>query len=402
MPFKARILIAGNFLSALGNGLVFPFMFIYLNEIRGISPALAGVIAGYGMFASLIFSPLHGTLIDHWGPRPILFGSLIVSAIGYAGFAVIHNFPTAILIFTITSLGQSAMWPSQSALAVEIVPKEHVTRYFGAHFAMMNLGLGLGGLVSAIFVLDNKAASYERLYLIDGISFLIYLVFVLFIKDVGHRNQVERKERSEVGEGWRNVFSDRRFMKYWILAVLCIFSGYSQLEVGFTSFSRKFAHASPAVLAWAFFANTFLIATTQLWFTKRVEKMDSRKAISLATLFWILAWFTLALAGYVSAFAVAMVIVCQIVFGIGEMIWSPVMPTVVNALAPEHLRGRYNALAANSWQIAGIGGPVVAGTLIGANLQWLWIGALVLLLTFASFAALRLDIPNAKVELSHE
>ena len=84
------------------------------------------------------------------------------------------------------------------------------------------------------------------------------------------------------------------------------------------------------------------------------------------------------------------------------MIWSPVMPTVVNALAPEHLRGRYNALAANSWQIAGIGGPVVAGSLIGANLQWLWIGSLVLLLTFASFAALRLNIPNAKVELRHE
>ena len=402
MPFKARILITGNFLSALGNGLVFPFMFIYLNEIRGISPALAGVVTGYGMLASLLFSPLHGTLIDHWGPRPILFGSLIVSAIGYAGFATIRNFPTALLIITITSLGQSAMWPSQSALAVEIVPQENVTRYFGAQFAMMNLGLGLGGLISAIFVLDNKAGSYERLYFIDGLTFLIYLVFVIFIKDVGHRNSAERKERSEQGDGWAKVFSDKRFMKYWILAVLCIFSGYSQLEVGFTSFSRKFAHASPAVLAWAFFANTFLIATTQLWFTKKVEKMDSRKAISLATFFWILAWITLALAGLVSAVAVAMVIICQIVFGIGEMIWSPVMPTVVNALAPEHLRGRYNALAANSWQIAGIGGPVVAGSLIGANLQWFWIGSLVLLLSFASLASLRLNIPNAKVELRHE
>ena len=57
MPYKARVLIAGNFLSALGNGLVFPFMFVYLHEVRGISSALAGVVAGYGMLASLLFSP---------------------------------------------------------------------------------------------------------------------------------------------------------------------------------------------------------------------------------------------------------------------------------------------------------------------------------------------------------
>ena len=108
MPFKARVLIAGNFLSALGNGLVFPFMFIYLNEIRGISPALAGFVAGYGMFASLVFSPLHGSLIDHWGPKPILVGSLVVSAIGYIGFAEIRSFFSALVVLTITSFGQLA------------------------------------------------------------------------------------------------------------------------------------------------------------------------------------------------------------------------------------------------------------------------------------------------------
>ena len=398
MPFKARVLIAGNFLSALGNGLVFPFMFIYLNEIRGISPALAGFVAGYGMFASLVFSPLHGSLIDHWGPKPILVGSLVVSAIGYIGFAEIRSFFSALVVLTITSFGQSAMWPSQSALAVEIVDKEFITRYFGAQFAMMNLGLGLGGLIASIFVLDNKASSFEHLYYVDGASFIIYLFVVLFIRKVGRRNKTERDERSLEGAGWLDVFADKRFLKYWVIAVICIFSGYSQLEVGFSSFSRKFAHVSPGVIAWAFAANTFLIATCQLWFTKRVEKIDARKALGAATFFWVLAWLTLALSGLVSSLAIAMVIFCQIVFGFGEMIWSPVMPTVINNLAPENLRGRYNALGANAWQIAGIGGPIVAGALIGAELQWIWIGTLVILLVIAGFAAQKLNIPNGKVE----
>jgi MFS family permease len=396
VPYKAKVLIAGNFLSALGNGLVFPFMFVYLHEVRGITSALSGVVAGYGMLASLIFSPLHGWLIDHWGPRPVLFGSLIASAIGYAGMAKVNSFATAIIVFTIISFGQSAMWPSQSALAVEIVPGEYVTRYFGAQFALMNLGLGLGGLVSSIFVLNERAASYERLYFVDGISFLIYFGFVIFIKDVGHRNIAERKERSELGEGWREVFKDKKFIAYWLVAVLCIFSGYSQLEVGFTAFSRKFAHVSPGVLAWAFAANTFLIATTQLWFTKRVERVEARKALALAVAFWILAWVALAASGVFTGYAIALVIGCQAIFGIGEMIWSPVMPTVINSLAPDHLRGRYNAFGANAWQIAGIGGPILAGSLIGANLQWLWITGLVITLAIAGLFALRLNISPAK------
>ena len=396
MPYKARVLIAGNFLSALGNGLVFPFMFVYLHEVRGISSALAGVVAGYGMLASLIFSPLHGALIDHWGPKPVLFGSLIVSAMGYSGMAKIDSFATALVVFTIISLGQSAMWPSQSALAIEIVPGEFVTRYFGAQFAIMNLGLGLGGLISSIFVLDGRSVSYERLYIADGLSFLIYLVFVLSIRDAGRRNHAERKERSELGEGWREVLKDRRFVKYWLIAALCIFSGYSQLEIGFTAFATKFANATPANLAWAFAANTFLIATTQLWFTKKVEKVEPRKALAAAVIFWIIAWFALALSGLFAPIAIAMVIGCQIIFGIGEMIWSPVMPTVINSLAPEHLRGRYNAFGANAWQIAGIGGPVVAGTLIGANLQWFWISGLVLTLAIAAKLAIGMDIPSSK------
>lgn len=396
MPFKARVLVAGNFLSALGNGFVFPFMFIYLHEIRGISSALAGVVAGYGMLASLIFSPLHGYLIDHWGPRPVLLGSLIVSAVGYGGMAKISSFTSAILIFTIISFGQSAMWPSQSALGVEIVPSEYVTRYFGAQFALMNLGLGLGGLISSIFVLNGKASSYERLYLIDGVSFLIYFIFVIFIKDVGHRTSKERIARSEIGEGWGDVLKDKKFIKYWLVAVLCIFSGYSQLEVGFTAFSRKFAHVSPGVLAWAFATNTILIATTQLWFTKKVEKAEPRKALATAVFFWILAWITLAFSGMITSLAVALVILNQAVFGIGEMIWSPVMPSVINSLAPEHLRGRYNAFGANAWQIAGIGGPIVAGTLIGANLQWFWISTLIIGLALAGYFALRLDISPSK------
>jgi MFS family permease len=129
---------------------------------------------------------------------------------------------------------------------------------------------------------------------------------------------------------------------------------------------------------------------------KKVEKAEPRKVLASAAFFWILAWITLALSGIVKPLAITLVILNQAVFGIGEMIWSPVMPSVINSLAPEHLRGRYNAFGANAWQIAGIGGPIVAGSLIGANLQWFWISTLIIGLVLAGFSALRLDISPTK------
>jgi MFS family permease len=52
----------------------------------------------------------------------------------------------------------------------------------------------------------------------------------------------------------------------------------------------------------------------------------------------------------------------------GEMLHSPTVPAIVNDLAPDELRGRYNAANAVSWQAARIAGAPVAGLLLGAGL----------------------------------
>ena len=66
LPRQARIMLLGIALSALGNGLVLPYTFIYFHNIRGFPIAVAGLIASYGAFSSLAISPLVGNLIDKW------------------------------------------------------------------------------------------------------------------------------------------------------------------------------------------------------------------------------------------------------------------------------------------------------------------------------------------------
>jgi MFS family permease len=50
-----------------------------------------------------------------------------------------------------------------------------------------------------------------------------------------------------------------------------------------------------------------------------------------------------------------------------------VSPALVNGLAPEHLRGRYNALASMTWTISMVVGPATAGLLLGNGLPGVWV-----------------------------
>ena len=64
-------------------------------------------------------------------------------------------------------------------------------------------------------------------------------------------------------------------------------------------------------------------------------------------------------------------------FALGETLLQPTIPALVNDLAPDHLRGRYNALSSGAFQLAAVIAPAVSGLLIGRALGEVYIGLLV-------------------------
>ncbi len=194
-------MMVGITLSALGNGLVLPLAFVYLHSIRHISTSVAGLIFSYGALSALVIAPLMGSLIDKWGPRPILLTSCVISAIGYSSLAFVHTVPQAFLVVTICSFGQSGMWPAQGAISTELTPDHLRERIYGTQFALLNVGLGLGGLCSSLIVSLDNPSTFEKLYFADGASYLVYLVVVLTL---GMSVPV-RKSNAITMQSWREV-----------------------------------------------------------------------------------------------------------------------------------------------------------------------------------------------------
>lgn len=77
-------------------------------------------------------------------------------------------------------------------------------------------------------------------------------------------------------------------------------------------------------------------------------------------------------------------------FGLGETFMAPSMAPLVNALAPEHVRGRANALSSGRYSLAFVIFPAISAGFIAADLSGVWIPLLAGGCLIATIVALRL------------
>jgi MFS family permease len=100
--------------------------------------------------------------------------------------------------------------------------------------------------------------------------------------------------------------------------------------------------------------------------------------LALCSGLWSFSWLVMVSSDALSgALAVVALVLGLGIFGMAETLWAPVAPAIVNDLAREDMRGRYNALQGMTWTVGSIVGPAMAGMLIGHGLPHLWAGCVV-------------------------
>jgi MFS family permease len=389
-----RLLLTGNTLSALGTGFTLPFLFIYLTDVRGISVQTASLVIAWIGVVGMLSIPVGGALVDRFGASKVLIVTLTVEGIGALSLAAVSTVPQALLAVTATGLGGSAAWSAQSALVATIVPPEGRPRVFALQFALLNLGIGLGGAVGGLLVNVDDPTTFQVVYVVDSMTFFAYaVILVLGLRHVGPVPP-EDDEAGEVGPGgYREVLGDRRMRRVCAVTLVLLVGGYAQAEAGLPAFATREADVSTRVLGVAFLANTMTIVIAQLgvqrWLT---GKRRTRATAGVAGL-WGASWLVLGAAGLGPGTfgAQAAVVTSLSLFALGETLQSPTGPSLVNDLAPAHLRGRYNAVYSLTWNSSMILGPLLAGTLLGAGLAPLYVATLVGLCAAAALLAIRLE-----------
>lgn len=377
---EARRILVGTLFSAVGRGLTLPFLLIYLTQARGFNAGTVGLLVGWMGVVALVLAPISGTLVDRLGARRVVLPLFLIAAAGTGSLAFVHNVATAFVSLTAVAIAFSALWAGQNTILASLVREEERQRTFGLQFTLLNLGIGVGGVISGSIVDANRIGTFQAIYFADAVSYVVPAVILLSMPRVGRRMPAADKAPAEAttAGGYRLVLRDRSFIRFFIFGLALVTFGYAQIEVGFTAFATQVGRVPNDVIGYAFAANTLVIVLAQLFVVRWLEGRSRTRALAVVALIFAASWTVLALGGLAGsngmvALAVAAVIGSFVVFAVGETLMSPVMPTITNALAPDALRGRYNAMASMVWGVSGIIGPVAAGPLIGGGYATVWI-----------------------------
>ena len=366
LPRRAWQVLGASTLSAAGTGFVMPFTIVYLHEIRGIGLATAGLAMTTLPVAALLSSFGSGPLIDRFGPRRVLVGMLAVASFGSVGLIVVREPWHAFAAIALLGIGISSSWVGLQPTLASIVAPVQRADAFAVQFALLNAGFGVGGLVGGLVVDLDRARTFEALYVFDAISFAAFAVIMALLRDVG--GPVPRPEQPD--GGYRAVVRDRVFGRVWTLNTLLVAIGQVQLDTAFPAYVVLFAEQEPRVLGIAFAANTFTIVLGQFAVSRWLKGRRRTRGLVAQAAFWAAAWGVTIAAGELALGdgAAPAFVGAAVLLAIGEMVHGPTVPAMVNDLAPEELRGRYNAANAVSWQSARIVGAPVAGIFLGAGL----------------------------------
>jgi predicted MFS family arabinose efflux permease len=393
LPRAVWILNLGGLANAVGNGLAFPFLVIYLHNVRGFSLATAGLVLATTGAVSLLCGPAVGVVVDRIGGRATLAGALVLLAVGFGSYPLISEPWHAFLASAVAGVGNSGFWPSQSALMAGLTPQSRRHGAFALQRVTRNLGIGLGGVAGGLIATTANPTSFTVLFLLDAATFLVFVAMLPLVP--------EPALPAAEGDGlararYRDVLRHRVFLGLVVLNVLFVTAGYAQFEL-LPVFAKNEAGVTEAGIGVIFFVNTLVIVMAQFPVSKALEGRRRMPALATMTVLWALAWVVVLLGGHWLEAASAAVAfgAAAVVFGLGECFQGPVQGALVADLAPPRLRGRYMAVSTISWDIGFIVGPAVGGVVLGAEPLALWpLAAVVCLVAGAGALALDRSLPG--------
>lgn len=379
LPRPAKWMLSSLIFDFIGTGLIMPFGVVYLHEVRELPLETAGVLLALPAIVGLVVVGPGGVLIDRAGARAVVIAAVVLETIAQVVLANATTAPVAAFSFVLSGLAGGVIFPAVQAMVAAVMPPGQRQHYFGLSFTLLNLGLGIGGLVGGALVSVDRPGTFQALYYIDAASFLVPLAIYL-----GPLRRYGGRPRAGGGDmdlaaapvdgtsrgGYRDVFRDPAMRLLIVLGFITGFIGYAQFGVGFQAFARDEARISTQALGWAYAANTIVIVVAQLFVLRLVTGRRRTRSLLVMCALWALAWAVMGVAGHVPATGAAIVFmsVAATVFGVGETFLQPTLPAMVNDLAPDELRGRYNSASAGAFHVAEVAGPPFAGFVMGHGL----------------------------------
>ncbi len=380
------VLQLGVFVNFFGNGLVAPFLVLYLHFGRGLPIGLAAAAIATGGITAIASGFVAGWAVDRIGPKRILVLAMTSNAIAYALYLGVREPWQAFVVAALVGIGTGAYGPSSQSLLSALVPAEKRHRAFAQNRLSSLVGLGTGGFVGGFIAAGGRPTDYEFLLVLDVITFLSFALVLVALA-----TSPRGMGRAMVGT-YLDALRDRSLLGLGLVNMALVAAAIAPVLVLVPAYLKTHAQMPETAIGAIYALNMLTVLAAQMPMARLVEGRRRMPLLAVGAALWAAAWCLLFIAGGSLSGAAAIVVAAMaiVLYGAGESLYALVVTPTVAALAPDALRGRYLAVLGLTWQSGFMIGPALGGQLVPLDafaLPAFGIGGI----AFAALMTLRLD-----------
>jgi multidrug resistance protein len=353
------VLFLTVFIDLIGFGIVIPILPLYAEHFNA-SPVTIGWLTGIYSGMQIIFTPILGKLSDRFGRRPVLFVSIVGTAIGFTLMGMAHSLTLLFIARILAGITGGNISIPQAYIA-DVTAPEKRSRAMGMIGAAFGLGFTFGPLIGGVMSRISYSAPF---FFSAGLAVInAALVYLILPESLPRERRVRPHEEASIVE----VFRHGRGAMFGI-----VIATYFFLIVGFSIMTTLFALFTEKRFGYDAQANGYLFGfvgvvsvIVQGGLIGRLIKKFGEVALARAGM--ILTALSLALLPMSGNLAVLLLISAGLSAGSGFA--SPPLSGLASQLIESSWQGRALGLMQSAGSTARLLGPLLGGWLLTFDLR---------------------------------